>query len=282
MIKNRTSGVLLAMVVALFTLTGARAQEEENRVLVRVNGAEIRISDVRLAAENIIDHLSKIAPNQRYIFTVQYLIERHLLAQEAVKNKIEENDGYKQLLAYYKAKAARDAYFATAILPQITDQMVRAEYDKQAAAVDNKERTHLRSIQVEDEAKAKEIHAALVGGADFAKLADENTPEGVAKSGGDFGWFAEDEMLPAVAKAASGLKVGDVSAPFETNLGWTIIKVEERKTSKARPFEEIKDGLAALLARRKVQEVVAGLSKDAKIEVLDPDLQKLQIDQTQE
>lgn len=280
MIKNRTSGALLAIVVALLTLTGARAQEE-NRVLVRVNGAEIRIADVRLAAENIIDQLTKIPPNQRYIFTVQYLIERHLLAQEAVKNKIEDNDGYQQLLAYYKAKAARDAYFATTILPQITDQMVRAEYDKQVAAVDNQERTHLLSIQVDDEAKAKAIHAALVEGADFAKLADDNTPEGVAKNGGDLGWFAKEEMLPAVAEAATGLKDGEVSAPFETNLGWTIIKVQERKVSKARPFDEIKAGLAALLARQKVQEVVAGLSKDAKIEVLDPDLQKLQIDQTE-
>ncbi len=279
MTKNKSLAAVLAVVMLLFAAPAAMAQADEDKVLLTVNGAEIRVSDIRLAAENLVDPLTKVKPNERYVFVVQYLVERQLLAQEAMAKKIEDNAGYKKLLAFYQAKAARDAYFATAILPLVTDQQVRAEYDKQVAEVDGQVRTHLLKIEAADEVAINKIHADLIAGGDFAKVADANTPEGVAKSGGDIGWYTAEEMLTEMAAVVKDLKDGETSKPFKSKFGWLVVKVVERKTSKAQPFEKVQAGLKALLARQKVQEVVDALRKKAVINVVDPDLQKLEVKQ---
>lgn len=280
MIKTKILAALLAIALPLIAAPAVMAQQtSEDKVLLKVNGAEIRVSDVRLAAEDLVEPLARVKPNERYIFVVQYLVERHLLAQEALKKGIEKTAGYAKLMEFYKAKAARDAHFQLKILPTITDQMVRAEYDKQAAAVDGQVRTRLANIQVEDEHTIKQIHTKLKDGADFAKLADENTPEGVATNGGDLGWFADEEMEQNLAAAVKGLEAGQISQPYKTKFGWNIAKVVERKTSEAQPFDKVQAGLKALLARKRVNEIVTELRGQANIEVIDPDLQKLQVKQ---
>ncbi len=276
MIKNRILAAAFALVLPLLMVPATVAQEKDDPVLVRVGDHDIRVSEVRLAAESITEQLTNVPANARFVFLVQYLIERHLLAQEAVKRDIESDPEYQRLMTYYKAKAARDAFFTSKIQPQVTDQTVRAEYDKQAAAVDNQEKVHLRHILVSDEATAKKVHAQLQSGGDFAKLANENSPNKDAQDGGDLGWLAADEMFPEFVEVAAKLNTGEYSKPVETKFGWHVIKLEGKKTTKAQPFDKVKGGLTLMLTRIKVQEMVTALRKNAKIEIVHPDLKKLE------
>ena len=274
MIKNRILAAAFALALPLMTVSSAGAQEDGSTVLVRVNGHEITVGEMRLAAATITDQLTNVPANARFTFLVQYLIERHLLAQEALKRDIESDPEYQRLMTYYKAKAARDAYFASKIRPQITDQAVRAEYDKQAAAVDNQEKFHLRHILVADEATAKKVHGQLKSGGDFVKLANENSPNKDAQDGGDMGWLGADEMFPEFVQISAKLNQGEFSEPFESKFGWNIIQLVEKKITKAQPFEKVKGGLTLMLTRIKVQETVNALRKDAEIEIVHPDLKK--------
>ncbi len=276
MIKNRILAAAFAMMLPLMMVSDASAQDDGSTVLVRVNGHEITVAEMRLAAATITDQLANVPANARFTFLVQYLIERHLIAQEAVKREIESDPEYQRLMTYYKAKAARDAYFASKIKPQITDQVVRAEYDKQAAAVDNQEKFHLRQILVADEATAKKVYASLESGGDFAKLANENSPNEDATDGGDLGWLGTDEMFPEFVEVAGKLEAGKYSQPIESKFGWHIIMLQEKKVISAQPFEKVKGGLTLMLTRIKVQETVTALRKDADIEVVHPDLKKLE------
>lgn len=274
MIKNRILAAAFALVLPLMTVSSAAAQEDGSTVLVRVNGHEITVGEMRLAAATITDQLANVPANARFTFLVQYLIERHLLAQEALKRDIESDPEYQRLMSYYKAKAARDAYFASRIKPQITEQSVRAEYDKQAAAVDNQEKFHLRHILVADEATAKKVHGQLKAGGDFAKLANENSPNKDAQDGGDMGWLGADEMFPEFVDVSAKLNQGEYSEPFESKFGWNIIQLVEKKVIQAQPFDKVKNGLTLMLTRIKVQETVNALRKDAEIEIVHPDLKK--------
>ena len=276
MIKNRILAAAFAMMLPLMMVSDASAQDDGSTVLVRVNGHEITVAEMRLAAATITDQLANVPANARFTFLVQYLIERHLIAQEAVKREIESDPEYQRLMTYYKAKAARDAYFASKIKPQITDQVVRAEYDKQAAAVDNQEKFHLRQILVADEATARKVYASLESGGDFAKLANENSPNEDATDGGDLGWLGTDEMFPEFVEVAGKLEAGKYSQPIESKFGWHIIMLQEKKVISAQPFEKVKGGLTLMLTRIKVQETVTALRKDADIEVVHPDLKKLE------
>lgn len=275
MIKHTILAAVL-VVAGTFSIVSSAVAQADNPVVIRVNGYEIRALEVRLAVEGLAAQLAEMPAQTRYPFAVQYLVERHLLAQEAMRQKIDQDAEFKRLMAYYQAKAARDAYFLTKIKTQVTEQDARAEYDKQVAAVNNQEKFRLRHILVENEVAAKTVHGKLKGGADFAQLANENTAGAGSRNGGDLGWFTEAEMSPHILKATKGLNAGEFSPPYETDEGWYIIKIDEKSVVNVQPFDKIKNGLIALLVRRKVQELANALTAKAEIEVVDPDLKKLQ------
>ena len=132
------------------------------------------------------------------------------------------------------------------------------------------------SAKDEDKKKAKEKAEALLkeikGGKDFAEAAKMNSTCPSKDQGGDLGWFGKGQMVPAFETAAFGMKVGDVSDVVETQFGYHIIKLTDKKEGKAPSLEELKEKIAAFLKGQKTQKAVfdyvTNLRKEAKVEVL--------------
>ncbi|MGE0210401.1 MAG: peptidylprolyl isomerase [Parvibaculaceae bacterium] len=265
----------LAGAVALPAFTGA-AGAEENKVLARVNGHEITTKEVELAADDVLPQLKDLPPRLRFPFLVEYLVERHLLAQLAVKEGMTDNEEYKRRLAFYQAKALRDAYFAAKLKPMVTEDRVKATYDEQAAKVPPEERARAQHILVATEKEAQDIKARLEKGEKFEELAKQYSLDGSKDYGGDLGYFTAGEMVPEFSKAVFALKEGEVSQPVKTEFGWHIIKLEDRRAGGPQPYDQVKEPIRMVLLRKAVQDKLLELRKEAKIEVLDPDLKKLQ------
>ena len=271
MMLKTTFAALIAVAASAFIVAPATAQEED-KVVARVNSYEIKASEVALAAEDLLPQLGNLPKQSRYPFIVQYLVERHLLAQAGQQQKMDQTSEYKKRLDYYQAKALRDAYFLKVLKPQVTEDDARKEYDKQAAKLGTQEKVHARHILVADEKTAKEVHGQLKGN---VEAFDELAKKYAAGANTDLGFLAPDDKPVEISKAAFALKVGEISAPVKTEFGWHVLKIDERKVPEPQPFEKIKGGLIQLLSRQKVQAAVAILTKKAKIEILDPDLKKL-------
>jgi len=78
--------------------------------------------------------------------------------------------------------------------------------------------------------KAKQIHAQLKGGADFAKVAKENDPGVVTQGNGKVEKLRVSELVEKLANAVKGLKVGDIAEPFEADqIGMVILRIDERE-----------------------------------------------------
>jgi peptidyl-prolyl cis-trans isomerase C len=263
--------------VSFMLLTPAMAQtatKKEDKTVAVVNGHEIKVSEVEMAAEDILGQLPDIPPKLRYPYIVEYLVERHLLAQAAVKEGIADSDEYKRRLALYQAKALRDAYFAQTIVPTVTEEEMKKAYDTESAKVVQTERVRARHILVASEQEAKQIRARLDKGEKFEDLAKQYSLDGSKEYGGDLGYFTAPEMVPEFSKAAFALKPGEVSQPVKTDFGWHIIKLEDRKMGGAQPYDQVKTAIRNILLRKKTQEKIISLRLQSKVELKDPDLQK--------
>jgi peptidyl-prolyl cis-trans isomerase C len=135
------------------------------------------------------------------------------------------------------------------------------------------EEVSARHILVESEEAAVALITRLNEGADFATLATESsTDPGSAPAGGDLGYFTRDQMVAAFADAAFAMQPGEVSAtPVQTQFGWHVIRVDDRRMRPQPPLEEVSDQLRAGLTQDVVQAIVAEVREGADIVVYGPD-----------
>ena len=162
---------------------------------------------------------------------------------------------------------------------KISDEEIKKNYDRQKTSL---KASH---ILVADEAAAKKIEKQLKEDPKkFAALAKkESTDQASASKGGELGWFGPNEMVEEFTNAAYDMKKGEISKPIKSSFGYHIIKLEDtKKVDVKKSFEDSKESIKNdLLVKKaktddpngaKVQEKVAKLMKDAKIEIKDKDL----------
>jgi foldase protein PrsA len=100
---------------------------------------------------------------------------------------------------------------------------------------------------------AKEVKDKLAAGADFAELAKEySKDEGNKNQGGDLGFFSRGDMVEPFENAAFSLEIGKISEPVQTEFGFHIIKVVEKKEAKAATYEENKEQVKEVLMSEKL------------------------------
>jgi peptidyl-prolyl cis-trans isomerase C len=106
-------------------------------------------------------------------------------------------------------------------------------------------------------AKATELRAKIVAGADFATVAKESSDDkGSGANGGDLGVFGKGQMVPEFEKEAFLLPVGQVSQPVKSAFGYHIIKVESHST---KSFDEAKPIILKRVPGEMAQKALADL-----------------------
>ena len=261
--------LLVAAFIACVPFT-ARADDP---VVATINGVDIKQSDLDFAATEVGAQLANFPPDDRRRMLLQFVIENELMAEAAVKASLDSGQSFEDRLKYHRRRALRDAYFEKNVRNAVPEEEAKKIYDAKVAAMKPEEEIHARHILVATEDEAKEIAERLKKGEDFATLAKEKSKDANAE-GGDLGWFGRGQMLKPFEDAAFALDVGQISEPVQTQFGWHIIKVEEKRDQPLPTFDQVKEAIIAQLVQAKAQEVVTGLRDSAKIEVVDPELKK--------
>jgi peptidyl-prolyl cis-trans isomerase C len=123
--------------------------------------------------------------------------------------------------------------------------------------------------KAEAKAEAEKLLQQIKDGADFAELAKAHSDCPSAPKGGDLGFFARGKTTPQFEKAAFALKVGQISDVVETEYGYHIIKVTDRKDAHVVSFEQAKDGIIKELTEKKqldfAEKYIDSLKAQAKI-----------------
>jgi peptidyl-prolyl cis-trans isomerase C len=245
----------------------------DDPVIARVNGVDIKQSDLDFAASEVGPRLANYTPEDRRKVLLQYVIENELMAGAGQKDNLDKDASFPGRVAYHQRRALRDAFFDAKIHDAVTEAEAKKVFDEKIAGLKPEQEVHARHILVATEAEAKDVAERLKQGEDFAALAKEKSKDAGAE-GGDLGFFTRGQMLKPFEDAAFALDVGEISEPVQTQFGWHIIKVEEKRDQQLPSFDQVKEAIISQLVQAKAQEVVTGLRDAAKIEVVDPELKK--------
>jgi peptidyl-prolyl cis-trans isomerase C len=270
-----------AMAAVLFTVLAASGCSKETSseapapvsasdpVVARVNGVDIRESDLALAEEDLGADMQSISPEARREHLISYLADIIMVTQAADKKNLTDNPDFKRRLAFLRNKLLMGYELQQEAKTAVTDQALHQTYDEAVKSMAGQEEVRARHILVQGEDEAKAILEQLKKGADFATLAKEKSKDPGAAEGGDLGYFTKDQMVPEFADVAFKMYPGQLSNPVKTQFGWHVIKLEDKRTKQPPEFEKVKDQIEAYLARKAQTEFIAKLRQNAKVERLD-------------
>lgn len=258
-------GLLLAAVLAL---PACNRDVDKSQALTTVNGEAITENDLT----NYLQMRAQAAGGDKDAQrkgALEELINSRLLAQSAVKDKLEQDPN-----VYFELKHDRENILAGAAFQKymqahpITDAEIAQRYDQEARKTDRSE-YRVRHIQFTTEADAKDAIKALRNGADFATLARQRSADvASARKGGELGWLNQGELarVPAIQAALKTMKKGQVSSqPVKTDFGWHVLQLEDTRTGQLPALAEAKPSIARLLERERLQTLLADLRKRASI-----------------
>ena len=254
----------------------APAAPDPEKVIATIDGKPVTEADLALAQASVDQQYAQLPPDQRRAAAFMAIMEIRLLADKAIAQGLDKDQDFQRRMAFLQERALHSEVIDKDVGAKITDEEVRARYDKQMAATPPVNEVKARHILVKTKEEAEAIIKQLDGGADFQKLANEHTTDPSGKSsGGDLGYFGPGQMVPEFETAAFALENGQYTKqPVQTQFGWHIIKVEDKRSQQPPAFDDVKDEFRSLLLREKYFELVKSLRGAASVDVSDPELKK--------
>jgi peptidyl-prolyl cis-trans isomerase C len=276
----RRAGFAAAALALLLLSAAPLFAQDKDPVVAKVNGTEIRQSDIAFAEEEA-GQLPPMSPEQKQDYLVQFMADMILVSKAAEDKKLGDTPDFKRKLGFSRNKLLMEALLTQTGKESLTEEAMKKVYDDALKQMGEEKEVHARHILIraaagdekaskEAEDKIKAIIVRLNKGEDFAKVANELTEDPSGKAnGGDLGFFSKEQMVPEFSDTAFGLEKGKISGPVKTQFGWHVIKTEEIRVKPQPKFEDVKPQIESFVTRKAQAEMVTKLREAAKIERLD-------------
>jgi len=303
--------VCVVVVVSLYTVF-AVAGDDKPVVVAKVNSIEVMAADVDAFVKPVLQRAkvmgqevtSEMEGKIRKEWT-EHLISRTLLLDQAKSRKITVDEdeiernmaspqysGVEMPSDKLKELVRGDIMINTIITTDVMDKIeVTAKelqdfYDVRKEEMKEPEQVKARHILFKVDAEADEgakkaklkeaeslLKTARKGKVEFAELAKEYSEGPSASNGGDLGYFAKGRMVPSFETAAFALKPGGISDVVETQFGYHIIKVEEKRPARDIPFDDVKDAIRENIKLQRgngeIEKWIDKLRGEATIELIE-------------
>ena len=261
----------IALAVALITTPAFSQNQQPDQALMKGAGVKVEASDIQAEFKRMPDTVRKQILSQpdalRQLVTNVYL--GRALAQEAERQGVQQTTEVQYALEKARAGVLTEALLervATAATPdtaaadKLAQTIYKAEPERFAAPAQTRARHILiKGTEPSALAEAEKLLAELKAGANFEELATAHSADpGSAAKGGDLGFFAKGRMVKPFEDALATLKQpGDLSGVVQSEFGYHIIRLEERKPAGTQPFEDVREQLRA--------EVITKVQQDARL-----------------
>jgi len=266
MLRKSLLAASLATVIFASPAMAQDAAPAEDPVLATVNGEDIFESEVRATQQGLPQQYRQLPFDMLKADLLTREINQRLLMDAGSEAGLADDEEVKAQIAALERRLIAETYLDRALSDAITDDAIEAKYEEFIKTNEPEPQVHARHILLESEEDAKAIIAELDDGADFAELAKEKSTGPSGPNGGDLGFFNRADMVAPFAEAAFSMEPGTYSSePVQTQFGWHVIKVEEKKEGTQPSLDEVRQQLVAEISRDAFNALVEDLRSDAEI-----------------
>ena len=257
-------------ILSSLLITGTLASAQ---TLAMVNGTPITQEDVNSALMQATQgRLAQIPADKQQQFrqqVLQQLIQRELVFEDAKKSGILKSPEFKSEFQKIQEKIKKDLAIQLWQKKQlqnikVSEKELRDYYNKNKQQFHQPEMVHARHILVKTKEEAQQIIDILKSTPKnlikekFIALARSKSTGPSAKNGGDLGYFAQGQMVPAFNDKVFSMKVGTITQePVKTQFGYHVIYLEDKKPATTRSFNAIKPFIEQRLKMEKFQKIIA-------------------------
>ncbi|SSC71481.1 unnamed protein product [Ciceribacter sp. T2.26MG-112.2] len=271
----RLHKIALAACVAFIGLQGQVLAQDADAVVAKVGKLEITQSDLDLAIANLDPQLAQLPDEQKKVAALSGAIDVKLLAGNADGEGLKDDAEFKKRMAFIADRELHNIYFKKHVVDAVTEDDVKARYEKEIAALPKQEEVSARHILVKTEEEAKAIIADLDAGKDFIELAKEKSTDPNKSEGGDLGYFTKGRMVPEFEEAAFAMEKGTYTkTPVKTQFGFHVIKLEDKRDAAPPAYETVAQQVRQLVMRDKYLEIIEKAKAEQTVEILDEALRK--------
>ncbi len=271
MLIRLTRLVMLALLLAIPAYPagaqGTGAATEEDPVVARVGGAEVRLSEVVEAQRSLPEQYRAMSLSMIFPQLLEQVIDVKLVSIEGRKANLQDDQVVRQRMARFEDRLIYEVYLNRYFDGIVTEAALRERYQAFVEANPPRDEIKARHILVGTEEEARTVIERIAGGAAFEDVAKDVSTDGTALRGGDLGYFVRGAMVAEFSEAAFKLKAGEMTeAPVQTQFGWHVIRVDDRRLAAPPTFEKDRVQLSNEMARQAVTELTESLRERVTIE----------------
>lgn len=268
------TGLAMMMAVAMQPMQGLAQDKPQDTSLevLTINGEGFSLNLVG----SIINQLPENVRNQPidvyYNSVIDDIVDTKLTANAAISSGLAENPLLKEIAERAYDRVIAEAWLNDALNKRINEDMITQSYNDLVADTESRTETRARHILLDSKDAAMDAIKRLNDGEDFTALAKELSTGPSGPNGGELGYFRRGAMVPSFELASFAMDVGTYSKePVQTQFGWHVIKVEDRRVADAPALAEVRDQLRSSISVKIAGSIIAELRSKAEISRLSLD-----------
>lgn len=245
----------------------AAAEPGPDTVVAKVGNTEITLGHMIVMRAQLPEEYKQLPDDVLYTAVLDQLVR-----QAAVVNSLGADLSRGARLALENEERSFVAGEALSRVAEaaVTEDAIQALYEASYGGDDPKSEFNASHILLETEDEANDVLNALDMGGDFEKLAEERSIGPSGPNGGNLGWFGTGMMVAPFEEAVLALAPGEVAGPVQTQFGWHVIRLNEKRLAEAPPLEDVRAELVSQIQTDAIEKAME--DSTAAADVMRPDL----------
>ena len=246
----------------------------EGETAAIVNGEPIYLANLELEAttQGVVLPGEPFEPDHvDYQTILDQLIDQKLLAQESVRRGLDSSD-----IAIPRMRAARERILSNVLIEElvarnVSEEAIQKMYTEQVRLQQLDDEVRISLITTADRETGATVIAELRNGAEFSATAFKYSIDASSRiDGGDLGYIGPAEQPEPFASTIANTTVGEISDLFESEAGWHVLKVEDRRQRAPKTLEEMRPEIVTFLTYSQINDILGRMRAEAVIKPSGP------------